>query len=190
MANQWPMFTNLTKQEVEAERAVLGNPEHAAPAPSVVRRTVIIDSRSVVQDIYSQPFCCMVDLNDYQNGALRHVISCELKACAFPKVAGEIYFNIDLGPLNNDTVINTDVGTLGNFATVLTDCDVIPTGRIHTFRGSEFQSHLMTYSPALSGVSRFPVVFRKYGGAQIEAGDTAGAVYWCLVLEFKMNVLK
>ena len=149
---------------------------------SDVRKTLVIDSRDLDT---SQPFSCTVDMV-HLNGAYCNVASAELKALVFPKIADEMYVNVDIRNMNSKDVTYTDIATLSSFATVLFDSTTAPPGTLQAYKGSDYYRHIAHYTPPIS-LNKLHISFTKHGGTLVTPSDTGGQAYFCLIIEFTLR---
>jgi hypothetical protein len=105
---------------------------------------------------------------------IKNVVSIELKAISFPKVANERYVILDFDNINDKNLGATNSNSHNCFACVFFDSDLLPPGAQKPAKGTDFYQKTIRYRPALNKLDRINVSFKKQNGVTITADDVGG----------------
>jgi hypothetical protein len=153
------------------------------------RHLLFVDSRDR-DPSYASPFEFTVMVNSANRiscnaPSFKNVSEISVKAFSMPKVEGEHYVYLDLGPQLNNTIYGTDTSITDQMMGVFYfDSGVMPTGNVKPMKGQDFTPKVTTFSPYLTEVDRFPIKVVKHGGQTVAAGDVGGGdPFFTLLLE-------
>lgn len=95
-----------------------------------------------------------------------------VKAFCMPKVRGETYVYLDLGPKLNATVYGSDTAIGDSIIGVFYfDNGAMETGAVKPMKGSDFAPKVATFDPILTEVDRIPIKVLKHGGDTVTKAD-------------------
>ena len=165
-------------------------PEGPPPAADYLVTRVIFDSRDIAAtspNSFAGTFFLGNPNDAVADGQamIRNVVSIELKALSFPKIANERYVILDFNNINDDNLGATSTTAHKTFAVSYFDSDLLPAGAQKPAKGTDFYQKTIRYRPALNKLDRINVNFKKYDGNTVTASDVGGTanVNYSFVLE-------
>lgn len=144
-----------------------------------------VDNRD--RAVGTSPFDFVVDFKNMPFDGYDNVISAELRALAFPKVAEHEYVVMDIVELQ-DHMNSTRQFADGTFNVGYFKSSSMPTGEVQPLRGADlvFQGEKV-FNPPIAKLDRLTVRFFKPNGDLVTDSDTAGNVSVSLCLELKTD---
>lgn len=134
---------------------------------------------------FNNPNCPSIGIDCYEN-----VVSAELKALTFPKIAGEGYVILDIAQFA-EQLDSSDNGSNRTFAVAHFDGVDRPAnpsaapmqpGDLKAIKGQDYYRKLVELDPPVR-LSRLDFKFRKYGGNVVTLGDVANVDTVSVMLE-------
>jgi len=159
---------------------------------TVVRR-LFIDNRDRYDAANTSPFDFKIYLGNDPNRSVgisgyENVVSIELKAVTFPKIANERYVIMSIDELNDNVLEATNSGTHNAFAIVYFDSDLLAPGTVKPFKGSDFYLKQLLFRPPLAKLNTLSFKFLKHPGALVTTSDTNNETHVSVVLEITTRV--
>jgi hypothetical protein len=160
------------------------------PKQDLLVTRVLFDSRDL-PDTYANTFTGTfylgypIDSKSDGQSTIKNVVSIELKAISFPKVANERYVILDFNNINDHHLGATNSVAHDTFAVVYFDSDLLPPGAQKPSKGTDFYQKTIRYRPALNKLDRVEVAFKKYDGNVVTSDDVGGVanVQYSFMLE-------
>ena len=177
MSSAEPYFSVVYKPE--------GKPPQFTNRVTVNR--LLLDNRDRTDAANTSPFDFVVDFKNMPFDGYDNVISAELKALAFPKVAGHEYVVMDIVELQ-DHMNSTRQFADGTFNVGYFKSSGMTTGEVQPLRGADlvFQGEKL-FTPPIAKLDRLTVRFFKPDANVVTSGDTAGNTAVSLCLEIKTD---
>ena len=159
---------------------------------TVVRR-LFIDNRDRYDATHTSPFDFKIYLGNDPDRSVgisgyENVVSVELKAVSFPKIANERYVIMSVDELNDNMLEATNSGTHNAFAIIYFDSDVLATGAVRPFKGSDFYQKQLLFRPPLAKLNTLSFKFLKHPGNVVTTSDTNNETHVSVVLEITTRV--
>lgn len=162
-------------------------PEGPPPPADYLVTRVLFDSRDIAANTFAGVFYLgsPEDATPDGQALIRNVVSIELKALSFPKIANERYVVLDFGPINDDHLGATNSAAHNTFAVSYFDSDLLTPGSQKPSKGIDYYQKTIRYRPALNKLDRVNVNFKKHDGNTVTASDVGGTanVNYSFVLE-------
>ena len=158
--------------------------EHPPPKDArLVKHRVLIDNRDRFDVANTSPFDFRVNAAQTGISRFENVVSVELKAVAFPKIANENYVVIDSFELN-DHIEATNAAAHRAYNIAYFDSDTLATGSVKTIKAKDMAFDVeKVFTPPLAQLDRFSFTFKKYGGAVVALADVANNANVSLCLD-------
>ena len=174
---------------VEPYFSVVYKPEGKPPqfTNRVTVNRLHVDNRDRTDPANTSPFDFVVDFKNVAFAGYENVVSAELKALAFPKVAGHEYVVMDIVELQ-DHMNSTRQFADGTFNIGYFKSSGMPTGEVQPLRGADlvFQDEKV-FNPPIAKLERMTVRFFKPDANVVTSSDTLGNVAVSLCLEIKTD---
>lgn len=126
-----------------------------------------------------------IGISGYEN-----VLSVELKALAFPKIANERYVILRIDELRDSYLDATCSPAQDAFAIIYFDSDALATGSIKPLKGVDFYQKQLVFRPPLSKLNSLSIKFVKHDGNVVTTSDTGGESNVSLMLEVTSRALR
>ena len=141
----------------------------------VEKKLLFVDSRDR-DPADPNPFDFTITFNSarWNIPSFMHVSDISVKAFCMPKVMGEDYVYLDLGPKLNTTVYASDE-TVGDsiLGVFYFDHGSMATGAVKPMKGSDFTPKVSVFDPILTEMDRLPIRVIKHGGVTVTKQDVA-----------------
>lgn len=146
---------------------------------------LLIDNRDRPGFPTSDPFSFIINLQNCGLGGYEHVLSCELKSCAFPKIANEAYVIVEIDELAERDLLESTAPGLSNksMAIVYFDNSSNTPGFVKPARGRDFTEQTVLFVPPKRRLDRLTINFRTHSGAIVSPADTGGVTDVSMLLE-------
>lgn len=177
--NETPYFSNVLMPPSKDEQVIV--------------KRLFIDNRDRYDPANTSPFDFKiyfgndlgrsVGISGYEN-----VTSVELKAVSFPKVVNERYIVVSIDELNDNMLDASNSGTHNAFAIVYFDSDLLPTGTVKPFKGTDFYQKQLLFRPPLAKLNNLSIKFLKHPGNVISTSDTNNETHISMMLEITTKV--
>ena len=162
------------------------NYDHPLPkdaASRVVRNRLFIDNRDRFDAANTSPFDFRVSASNNGTTRFENVISVELKALAFPKIANENYVVIDSFEIG-DHIEGTNRAADRAYNVAFFDADTLTTGSVKTMRSKDMAfDNEKVFNPPLAQLDRLSFTFKKYDGNVVQLTDVANNANVSLCLD-------
>lgn len=158
--------------------------EHAAPKDArLLRHRVLIDNRDRHDKANTSPFDFRVNAAETGVSRFENVVSVELKALAFPKIANENYVILDSFELN-DHIEATNSSAHRSYNIAYFDNDTLATGSVKPIKAKDMAFDVeKVFNPPLAQLDRFSFTFKKYDGNVVALSDVASNANVSLCLD-------
>jgi hypothetical protein len=163
--------------------------EHPAPAQArLVKHRVFIDNRDRFDKPNTSPFDFRVNAADTGVSRFENVVSVELKALSFPKIANENYVILDSFELG-DHIEATNSGAHRSYNIGYFDNDTLATGSVKTLKSKDMAfDNEKVFNPPIAQLDRFSFTFKKHGGNVVQLSDVASNANVSLCLDVTTDV--
>lgn len=113
----------------------------------------------------------------------RNIVSAELKAIAFPKVANERYVIVSIEELKDNMLDSSTSAAQDAFAIVYFDSDTLATGAVKPLKGVDFYQKSIVFKSPLAKLDSLTIKFLKHDGSVVTLADTNNVSHVSLLFE-------